>query len=84
MDFIIDNWTDIHIETLIYQNEQFRYVAENISKLKENCNQKNIPVLDDKILSLIVNLININGCTIIHKTSCVNICIFYANIRIIA
>ena len=52
MDFIIDNWTDIHIEIIIYQNEQFRYVAENISKLKEKCNQKNIPVFDDKILSL--------------------------------
>ena len=52
MDFIIDNWTDIYIEILIYQNEQFRYVAENISKLKEKCNQKNIPVFDDKILSL--------------------------------
>ena len=35
MDFIIDNWTDIYIEILIQQNEQFRYVAENISKLKE-------------------------------------------------
>jgi hypothetical protein len=52
MDFIIDNWTDIYIEILIYQNEQFRYIAENISKLKEKCNKKNIPVFDDKILSL--------------------------------
>ena len=52
MEYIVDNWTDIHIETLIYQNEQFRYIAENISKLKEKCNQKNIPVFDDKILAL--------------------------------
>jgi hypothetical protein len=52
MDFIIDNWTDIHIEIIIYQNKDFRYVAENIDKLKEKCNKKNIPVFDDKILSL--------------------------------
>jgi len=52
MDFIIDNWTDIYIEILIYQNEDFRYIIENISKIKEKCNKKNIPVFDDKILSL--------------------------------
>jgi len=50
MDFIIDNWTDLYIEILIYQNEEFRYVIDNISKLKESCNKKNIPVYDDKIL----------------------------------
>ncbi len=42
MDFIIDNWTDLYIEILIYQNEEFRYVIDNISKLKESCNKKNI------------------------------------------
>ena len=52
MDFIIDNWTDIYIEILIYQNEQFRYIAENISKLKEKCNKKNIPIFDDKTVTI--------------------------------
>ena len=52
MENIIDNWTDAYIEILIYQHEEFRYVVENISKLKEKCNKKNIPVYDDKILIL--------------------------------
>ncbi len=52
MEYIIDNWTDIHIEIIIYQNDNFRYIAENISKIKETCNRKNIPVFDDKILSV--------------------------------
>jgi hypothetical protein len=52
MEFIIDNWCDMHIEIIIYQNKKFRYIAENIYKLKENCNKKGVPVYDDKILSL--------------------------------
>jgi len=52
MNYIIDNWTDTYIEILIYQNEKFRYIGENISKLKEKCNKKNIPVYDYEILSL--------------------------------
>ena len=52
MDFIIDHWTDTYIEILIYQQEEFRYIAENIISLKERCNRQNKCVYDDKILSL--------------------------------
>ena len=52
MDFIIDNWTDTYIEIIIYQQEEFRYIAENILSLKERCNKQKKCVYDDKILSL--------------------------------
>jgi len=52
MNFIIDNWTDPYIEVLIYQQEEFRYIADNILSLKERCNKQNKCVYDDKILSL--------------------------------
>ena len=50
MDFVIDNWTDMYIEILLFQQEEFRHIAEKISDFKERCNKKDKPVYDDKIL----------------------------------
>jgi hypothetical protein len=51
MDYIIDNWTDPHILTLIYQQPEFRNIAESIYKLKDKMNNKNGFVCDNYILS---------------------------------
>ena len=50
MDYVIDNWTDMYIEILLFQQEEFRHIAEKISDFKERCNKKDKPVYDDKIL----------------------------------
>ena len=52
MDFVIDNWTDMYIEIILYQQEEFRHIAEKISYLKEQCEKKDKPVYDDKVLYL--------------------------------
>ena len=52
MNFIVANWTDSYIEIIIYQQEDFKCIAENISSLKERCNKQEKCVYDDKIISL--------------------------------
>ena len=40
----------MYIEIILFQQDEFRHIAEKISDLKERWNKKDKPVYDDKIL----------------------------------
>ena len=51
-EFIINNWTDLYIGILIYQQSHFRHIAENINnKIDKLVNRKSY-ILESHLLKL--------------------------------